>query len=37
MHRHYQWTLWRERLIRNSLIVLPLALLAVAVAVVVAG
>ena len=37
MHRYYRWTLWRERAIRNGIIILPLALSALAVAVLVAG
>ena len=37
MDRYYRWTLWRERAIRNGIIILPLALFALAVAVLVAG
>ncbi|MGK0401938.1 MAG: hypothetical protein ACJAS0_000300 [Alcanivorax borkumensis] len=37
MHRYYQRLLWRERFIRNSIIIFPLALVAVGVAVAVAG
>jgi len=37
MHRYYRWTLWRERAIRNGIIIFPLALFALGVAVLVAG
>ena len=37
MNRYYLWSLWRERAIRNAIIILPLALFALAVAVLVAG